>query len=59
MVEVEAAAKVAAECKAAGVLILTCGLDGNVVRLLPSLVIPEELLRDGMRVLAEAIRNNI
>ena len=55
----ELTSKVAAECKAKGVLILTCGLDGNVVRLLPSLVIPEDLLRDGMRVIAEAIRNNI
>lgn len=54
----ELTAKVAAECKAAGVLILTCGLDGNVVRLLPSLTIPEELLRDGLRVMAEAVRNN-
>ena len=46
---------VAAECKQAGVLILTCGLDGNVIRLLPPLVIPEALLRDGLQVLRAAI----
>ena len=39
-------------------LILTCGLDGNVIRLLPPLVINESTLRDGLQVLAEAIRAN-
>lgn len=48
-------AAVAASCKAAGVLILTCGMDGNVIRLLPPLVISEELLREGLQVLADAI----
>lgn len=49
---------VAAECKQAGVLILTCGLDGNVIRLLPPLVIPEALLRDGLQVLRAAIERH-
>ncbi|MGP9722881.1 4-aminobutyrate--2-oxoglutarate transaminase [Corynebacterium sp. AOP40-9SA-29] len=49
---------IAEACKARGVLILTCGMDGNVVRLLPPLVIGEDLLRDGLGVLADAIRNN-
>ncbi|MDN5582129.1 MAG: 4-aminobutyrate--2-oxoglutarate transaminase [Corynebacterium sp.] len=49
---------VAEACKARGVLILTCGMDGNVVRLLPPLVIGEDLLRDGLGVLADAIRDN-
>ncbi|AJK68338.1 4-aminobutyrate--2-oxoglutarate transaminase [Corynebacterium marinum] len=48
-------AAVAASCKAAGVLILTCGMDGNVIRLLPPLVISEDLLREGLRILADAI----
>lgn len=48
---------VAAACKQNGVLILTCGLDGNVIRLLPPLVMPEDLLRDGLRVLVEAVKN--
>ncbi|MDO5076134.1 4-aminobutyrate--2-oxoglutarate transaminase [Corynebacterium sp.] len=50
---------IAAECKAQGVLILTCGLDGNVIRLLPPLVIPAALLRDGLQVLRHAIENNL
>ncbi len=50
---------VVAACKAAGVLILSCGLDGNVVRLLPSLVITEDLLREGLGILADAIKANI
>lgn len=48
--------KVAGACQTAGLLILTCGLDGNVIRLLPSLVIPEALLRDGLGVLASTLR---
>ncbi|AGP29741.1 4-aminobutyrate--2-oxoglutarate transaminase [Corynebacterium terpenotabidum] len=51
--------KVAAACQAAGVLILTCGLDGNVIRLLPALVISESLLRDGLTVLAAALRSEV
>lgn len=51
-------AAIAAECKAAGVLILTCGMDGNVIRLLPPLVIPEALLREGLQVLREAIQQH-
>ncbi|QPK79655.1 aspartate aminotransferase family protein [Corynebacterium lizhenjunii] len=50
-------AKVAKTCRDAGVLVLTCGLDGNVIRLLPPLVINESTLRDGLDVLASAIRN--
>lgn len=46
---------ISAACHAAGVLTLTCGTHGNVVRLLPPLVIGEELLRDGLTVLAGAI----
>ncbi|MFI8414451.1 aminotransferase class III-fold pyridoxal phosphate-dependent enzyme [Paeniglutamicibacter gangotriensis] len=48
---------ISAACHAAGVLTLTCGTHGNVVRLLPPLVIGEELLRDGLTVLADAITN--
>ena len=47
---------VAAAGKEEGVLILTCGMDYNVIRLLPSLVISEEVLRDGMRVLVNNIK---
>ncbi|MDF0529695.1 4-aminobutyrate--2-oxoglutarate transaminase [Tsukamurella sp. 8F] len=47
---------VAADCLAQGVLVLTCGTYGNVIRLLPPLVIPEALLDDGLGVLTDAIR---
>ncbi|MCZ9306406.1 4-aminobutyrate--2-oxoglutarate transaminase [Corynebacterium sp. c8Ua_181] len=56
--DAELTAQVAAACKAQGVLILTCGLDGNVIRLLPPLVINEETLRDGLQVLAAEIRKS-
>ncbi|WP_420180855.1 aminotransferase class III-fold pyridoxal phosphate-dependent enzyme [Paenarthrobacter sp. TA1.8] len=49
------AAQVAASCHRQGVLVLVCGTYGNVIRLLPPLVIGPELLRDGLDVLREAI----
>ena len=48
-------ATVAARAKSEGVLILTCGTDGNVIRLLQPLVISEDTLRDGLKVLVAAI----
>ena len=39
-------------CHRAGVVVLTCGSYGNVIRLLPPLVIEEALLADGLDVLA-------
>jgi 4-aminobutyrate aminotransferase/(S)-3-amino-2-methylpropionate transaminase len=47
---------VAAACLKEGVIILTCGTYGNVVRLLPPLVISDELLLDGLAVLAAAVK---
>ena len=49
------AGRVAKACHAAGVVVLTCGTYGNVIRLLPPLVITEDLLRDGLDVLVGAI----
>ncbi len=49
---------VAAACLKEGVIILTCGTYGNVIRLLPPLVITDELLNDGLDVLAAAIKAN-
>jgi 4-aminobutyrate aminotransferase/(S)-3-amino-2-methylpropionate transaminase len=49
---------VAAACLKEGVIILTCGTYGNVIRLLPPLVITDELLADGLEVLAAAIKAN-
>lgn len=51
----DAARAVAQACLAEGVLILTCGTFGNIVRLLPPLVIGEDLLRDGLGVLRGAL----
>ncbi|XVS62377.1 4-aminobutyrate--2-oxoglutarate transaminase [Actinosynnema sp. CA-299493] len=52
----EEAARVAARCHAAGVIVLTCGTRGNVIRLLPPLVIPDELLAEGLDVLEGALQ---
>ena len=51
----EAAAAVSAACHQQGVLTLVCGTFGNVIRMLPPLVIGEDLLLDGLDVLAVAI----
>ncbi|MBX3261696.1 MAG: 4-aminobutyrate--2-oxoglutarate transaminase [Labilithrix sp.] len=50
-----ARAAVAAALRA-GVVALTCGTHGNVIRLLPPLVISDELLADGLSVLEDALR---
>ncbi|MGW0175827.1 4-aminobutyrate--2-oxoglutarate transaminase [Rhodococcus sp. NPDC003322] len=47
---------VAAAAFAQGVITLTCGTYGNVIRLLPPLVIGDDLLLDGVDVLVSAIR---
>lgn len=52
----EAAKAIAAACLKEGVIILTCGTYGNVIRLLPPLVIGEALLKDALDVLVEAIK---
>ncbi|MEC3980645.1 4-aminobutyrate--2-oxoglutarate transaminase [Amycolatopsis sp. H20-H5] len=48
--------RVAQACHAAGVVVLTCGTYGNVVRLLPPLALSNDLLDEGMAVLEHAIR---
>jgi 4-aminobutyrate aminotransferase/(S)-3-amino-2-methylpropionate transaminase len=50
----ELMAKVIKYCQSNGVLILTAGSYGNVIRFLPPLVITDELLKDGLSVLAQA-----
>jgi len=52
----ELATAVAAQCHSRGVLLLVCGTYGNVIRLLPPLVIGEELLAEGLDILADALR---
>ena len=41
-------------CQSKGVLILTAGTYGNVIRFLPPIVIIDELLKDALGVLEEA-----
>jgi 4-aminobutyrate aminotransferase / (S)-3-amino-2-methylpropionate transaminase / 5-aminovalerate transaminase len=51
----DVAGQVAKACHAAGVVVLTCGTYGNVIRLLPPLVIPDDLLAEGLDVLEGAL----
>lgn len=48
------AAAVSTYCHSQGVLTLTCGTYGNVLRFLPPLVISEQLLAEAMDVLSDA-----
>jgi 4-aminobutyrate aminotransferase/(S)-3-amino-2-methylpropionate transaminase len=48
-------AAIAARCHSAGVLVLTAGSYGNVLRFLPPLVITDDLLDDAFAVLADAM----
>ncbi|MFG1783151.1 4-aminobutyrate--2-oxoglutarate transaminase [Rhodococcus oryzae] len=47
---------IAARALEQGVIVLTCGTYGNVIRLLPPLVIDDDLLDDALAVLEQAIR---
>ncbi|GAB2652055.1 4-aminobutyrate--2-oxoglutarate transaminase [Prescottella soli] len=51
----EATRRIAAQALERGVVVLTCGTYGNVIRLLPPLVIPDALLTEGLDVLADVI----
>ncbi len=46
--------RIAAACHARGLVVLTAGTFGNVLRFLPPLVIGQDLLREGLDVLDEA-----
>ncbi len=47
------AGKISAGCHQAGVLTLTCGTYGNILRFLPSLVMPQHLLDEALDVIEE------
>lgn len=57
--DAELTARVAKACHALGVVVLTCGTYGNVVRLLPPLSLSGELLDEGLSVLEHAVRQEI
>ena len=48
------ASAVSAACHAAGVVTLTTGTYGNVLRFLPPLSMPDHLLQEGFDVVAES-----
>ncbi|WP_375385710.1 4-aminobutyrate--2-oxoglutarate transaminase [uncultured Microbacterium sp.] len=48
-------AAVAKACIAQGVIVLTCGTYGNVIRFLPPLSIPDALLNEGLDVVASVL----
>ncbi|MBO9523445.1 MAG: 4-aminobutyrate--2-oxoglutarate transaminase [Nocardioidaceae bacterium] len=52
----EVAKAVAAQCHREGVVALVCGTFGNVIRLLPPLVISDELLDDALGVIERAVK---
>lgn len=47
--------EILAACHSAGVIVISCGTWGNVIRLLPPFVISEGLLSEGLDVLAGAV----
>ena len=50
---------VAKAAHAEGVIVLTCGTYGNVIRFLPPLSIPDDLLNEGLDVVAAAFEENM
>ena len=46
--------RIAAYAHAHGLIVLTCGTYGNVLRFLPPLSMPEHLLTDGLDILDAA-----
>jgi len=46
--------KIAKACHQTGLIVLTCGTFGNVLRFLPPLVISEQLLNEGLSILEDA-----
>ncbi|BCI82358.1 4-aminobutyrate aminotransferase GabT [Mycolicibacterium sp. TY66] len=50
---------IAAEAFKRGVILLTCGSYGNIIRLLPPLVISDELLDEGIAVLGDIVREMV
>ncbi len=51
----EATARVAKTCHEHGLLVLSAGTYGNVLRLLPPLIISDELLEEGLDILVSTL----
>ncbi|MGJ5591140.1 4-aminobutyrate--2-oxoglutarate transaminase [Micrococcus lylae] len=54
--DAELCGAVAKAVRETGVILLTCGTYGNVVRFLPPLTISEELLREGLQEVTDALK---
>ncbi len=52
------ASAVAKACHADGLVVLTCGTYGNVLRFLPPLVMPDNLLEEGLGILEKALASS-
>ena len=52
----DATSKIAKACHAEGVVVLTAGTYGNVLRFLPPLVMPEHLLDDALTIIEQQIK---
>ena len=50
-------AAVAQAARSRGLILLTCGTYGNVIRLLPPVTMPDELFAEGMEILEQALRD--
>lgn len=55
----DAVAQIVKYCTAEGVLVLSAGTYGNVLRFLPPLVMPEHLLREALEIIEKAIASLI
>ncbi|MDI2098871.1 4-aminobutyrate--2-oxoglutarate transaminase [Ruicaihuangia caeni] len=53
--DAELTGKIAKYAHEHGVILLTCGTYGNVIRFLPPLTMPDHLLDEGLRIVADAI----
>jgi 4-aminobutyrate aminotransferase / (S)-3-amino-2-methylpropionate transaminase / 5-aminovalerate transaminase len=53
--DAELTGAVSAAAHAAGVIVLTCGMFGNIIRLLPPLTISDELLIEGVDILSRIL----
>jgi len=53
--DAELTEKLATAAHSAGVIVLTCGMFGNIIRLLPPLTISDELLTEGLDILGRIL----
>jgi 4-aminobutyrate aminotransferase len=52
-------ARVVAEAQDRGVILLSAGIRSNVIRLLPALTIPDEILAEGLDILQESLEASV